>query len=214
MPTNGRGGCRTALAEEAIGVRTNYVLIDYENVQPDALDRLAEEHFKVLVFVGANQSKLSFETAAALQKLGERAKYIRISGNGHNALDFHLALYLGELIAADPAAFFHVISKDKGFDPLIEHLKSRKVFAARAVSIEDIPLVKTASAGSLDQQLALALDYLAKRGANRPKTLKTLTSSLHGLFHKKLTPESLQALIDELAACRHLTVDGSRVSYS
>lgn len=194
-------------------MRTNYVLIDYENVQPDALHRLADEHFKVIVFVGANQSKLSFETAAALQKLGLRAQYIRISGNGPNALDFHLAMYLGELLTVDPSAFFHIISKDKGFDPLIDHLKSRKVFAARAVSIEDIPVVKTANADSVDQQLALAIDYLSKRGANRPKTLKTLTSSLHGLFHKKLTPEKLQAVIDALVSCQHLSVDGARVSY-
>lgn len=33
--------------------RTNYVLIDFENVQPEAMSMLDHEHFKVLVFVGA-----------------------------------------------------------------------------------------------------------------------------------------------------------------
>ena len=195
-------------------MRTNYVLIDYENVQPDALDRLVDEHFKVLVFVGASQSKLSFETAAALQKLGSRAQYIRISGNGSNALDFHLAMYLGELIAADPTAFFHIISKDKGFDPLIVHLKGRKVFAARSPSVQDIPLVKAASAESLSEQLALAKDHLEKRGSNRPKTLKTLKSSLDALFQHKLAHEGLDAVIEALQRAGVLTVEGTKVSYT
>jgi hypothetical protein len=59
-------------------VRTNFVLIDFENVQPAALDALAEDHFKLFVFVGASQNKLPFETAASLQKLGARAEYIKI----------------------------------------------------------------------------------------------------------------------------------------
>jgi hypothetical protein len=54
-------------------MRTNYVLIDYENVQPTSLAGLDVEHFRVLVFVGASQNKLSFDTAAAMQKLGARA---------------------------------------------------------------------------------------------------------------------------------------------
>jgi hypothetical protein len=195
-------------------MRTNYVLIDYENVQPDALDRLVDENFKVLVFVGASQTKLSFDTAAALQKLGSRAQYIRISGNGSNALDFHLAMYLGELIAADPTAFFHIISKDKGFDPLIVHLKGRKVFAARSPSVQDIPLVKAASAGSLSEQLALAKDHLEKRGANRPKTVKTLRSSLDGLFQHKLAQEGLEAVVEGLQRTGVLAVEGAKVSYA
>jgi hypothetical protein len=36
-------------------------LIDYENVQPKLLDELAADHFKVIVFVGASQTKISFE---------------------------------------------------------------------------------------------------------------------------------------------------------
>ena len=74
-------------------MRTNYVLIDYENVQPGSLAELDGEHFRVIVFVGANQNKLSYDTASALQRLGSRAEAIKISGNGSNALDFHIAFH-------------------------------------------------------------------------------------------------------------------------
>lgn len=55
-------------------MRTNYVLIDYENVQPEAMSALNKEHFKVIVFVGANQAKVTFEVASVLQHMGQRAE--------------------------------------------------------------------------------------------------------------------------------------------
>ena len=36
-------------------MKINYVLIDYENVQPEAMAGLCEDHFKVLVFVGEKE---------------------------------------------------------------------------------------------------------------------------------------------------------------
>jgi len=45
-----------------------------------------------------------------VHELGERAQYIVLETAGSNALDFHIAYYLGVLAAADPSAFFHIIS--------------------------------------------------------------------------------------------------------
>jgi hypothetical protein len=89
---------------------TNYVLIDFENVQPKNLEILANHPFKVFVFVGANQTKVSFDQAAAMQAMGDKARYIKIGGNGPNALDFHIAYYIGEFAAQEPDANFHIIS--------------------------------------------------------------------------------------------------------
>src|SRR6478672_6566670 len=122
--------------------KTNYVLIDFENVQPDSLEQLDPDYFKLLVFVGANRGKIPYDVAASLQRFGDRMEYIKISGNGLNALDFHIAYYIGRFAAADSNAFFHIISKDTGFDPLIQHLRAKKVYVRRAETILDIPLVK------------------------------------------------------------------------
>ena len=46
-------------------------------------------------------------------------------------MDFALAYYLGRKAVTDPTAFFHIVSKDKGYDPLIEHLKARRVKVCR-----------------------------------------------------------------------------------
>ena len=195
-------------------MRTNYVLIDFESVQPERLAVLTKDHFKVLVFVGANQSKLSFETVSVIQQLGDRAKYIKISGNGPNALDFHIAYYIGQLAAVDPAGFFHIISKDKGFDPLIQHLKDNKVFAARTEGVEDIPLVRNESAKSPVERMAVVLAKLQQLKSSRPRTLTTLSSTIESLFQKQLTEEDIRRVVQALVSAGHVAVEGSKVSYA
>ena len=195
-------------------MRTNYVLIDYENVQPTSLAGLAAEHFRVLVFVGASQNKLTFDTAAAVQKLGARAEYIKIAGNGSNALDFHIAFHIGHLAAQDPTAFFHIISKDTGFDPLIQHLKERKVFASRSKDVLDIPLLKVAISKTTPEKIEVVVANLQQRGASKPRTLKTLTSTITSLFQQKLTKEELGALLNELQAKGFVAVNETKVSYA
>lgn len=185
-------------------MRTNYVLIDFENVQPESLTDLQQDHFKVLVFVGANQTKIPFEVAQAMQAMGTKAEYIKIAGNGSNALDFHIAFTIGQLSAADPTAFFHIISKDTGFDPLIAHLKTKKILAAREITIADIPLLKAPAATvapppmTPDSRIQTILDYLKKPKATRPRTLKTMSSHINAMFQKHLSASDVSTLIAAL----------------
>jgi hypothetical protein len=194
-------------------MRTNYVLIDYENVQPSSLAGLDAEHFRVLVFVGASQNKLTFDTAAAVQKLGARAEYIKIAGNGSNALDFHIAFHMGRIAAEDPTAFFHIISRDTGFDPLIQHMKERKVFASRSKEVADIPLLKAANSQSTHEKVDVVVANLHQRGASRPRTIKTLTSTISSLFQKQLGDDDLIALMKALEGKGFITTIGNKVTY-
>ena len=195
-------------------MRTNYVLIDYENVQPAALSVLEKEHFKVIVFVGASQTKVAFDIAAQLQRLGPSASYVKISGNGPNALDFHIAYYIGQLAAAEPDAFFHIISKDTGFDPLITHLKSKKIFACRSKDIGDMPIVKAANSKSPAEKIAVIVANLKQRGAAKPRTVKTLSSTVSSLFQKELSEDELASLLKLLEKQGMLSMTGTKVVYS
>ena len=202
------------LAVQRPPVRTNYVLIDFENVQPDSVEQLDHGYFKLLVFVGARQGKLPFEVAASLHQLGDRVQYIKISGNGLNALDFHIAYYIGQLAAADPTAYFHIISKDAGFDPLIQHLRAKKIFASRARAISDIPLVKISNSKSPAERIEVVLGKLQQLKAAKPRTVKTLGSTIAALFQKQLSEYEVFGLIDELATKGYLTVSGTKVTYA
>jgi PIN domain len=120
-------------------LKTNHVLIDYENVQVKSLELLQGEHFRVYVFLGLNNTKLSRDLVVAMQAMGARAQYVELLSRGPNALDFVIAYHLGRLVLQEPLGFFHIISKDKGFDPLVEHLKTQSIRAARSASIEEMP---------------------------------------------------------------------------
>lgn len=194
-------------------MRTNYVLIDYENVQPEAMAVLSKEHFKVIVFVGANQAKVTFEVASVLQQMGERAEYIKISGNGSNALDFHIAYYIGLLASKEPEAYFHIVSKDTGFDPLINHLKGKKILACRSKDVTDIPIVKASNSKSPSEKIAVIIADLKRRGASKPRAVKTLTSTISNMFQKQLSDEELQSLLLELQTKGIVSIAGTKVSY-
>jgi hypothetical protein len=50
------------------------VLIDLENVQPNNLNLLLKHPFKILVFVSANQTKISYDMGIAIQKFAGNGK--------------------------------------------------------------------------------------------------------------------------------------------
>lgn len=194
-------------------MRNNYVLIDFENLQPELLEALDLEHFRVMVFMGANQTKVPIEFASMLQRLGTRAQYLRIAGNGRNALDFHIAFYMGELLEKDPTAVFHIIAADGGYDPLLQHLHDRKVFAYRHKSIADIPHVKAANSKSLPAKVAFVRESLSSRMSGKPATAKTLSSSISGMFPGGLTEVDSSLIVQALEGEGVLTILGTKVSY-
>ena len=195
-------------------MRTNYVFIDYENVQPAALHVLEKQHFKVFVLVGATQTKVAFDVAEPLQRMGASARYIKISGNGSNALDFHIAFYIGQIAAAEPDAFFHIISKDTGFDPLITHLKTKKILACRSKDVADMPIVKASNTKSPAERIAAVTANLKQRGASRPRTVKTLASTISSLFQKALLDDEIALLLKDMQKQGLISIDGTRVAYS
>ena len=192
---------------------TNYVLIDYENVHPRNLELLTQLPFKVYVFVGESQAKISFDLADSMQLLGNHARYIKIAGSGQNALDFHIAYYIGELAAGEPGASFHVISRDKGFDPLIRHLKSKNIRVMRARDLTEIPALQLPASTSMDEKIAAIVKNLGGRGQSRPRKVRTLKNTINTLFTQKLDDADLGKLVKEMQKRKLIVVNQGNVSY-
>lgn len=132
----------TVPGEEAMSSKP-FFLIDFENVQPKALGRLKPGAARIKVFLGAHQSKLMLELVQALQPFGNDAEYIQITGSGPDAVDFHIAFYIGRLAQSEPGATFNIISKDRGFDPLVRHLHTLGIGCER---YPEIPTIAVATA--------------------------------------------------------------------
>ena len=194
-------------------MKNNYILVDLENVQPTNLDTLSGRNFKVIVFVGANQAKLSFELAVAMQALGSNAAYIKIDGNGPNALDFHIAFYMGKIAEKDSDAYFHIISKDTGFDPLIKHLRDSKILAQRVADITEIASLQAVSQQSPEARISAVVAKLKAMGDNKPRKVQGLENTINALFFKKLSESELTSLIKIMHAKKLITTDGEKIIY-
>ncbi len=123
------------------------LLIDFENVQGVNLSQIEKMDCKVAVFTGNMQSKVPIDLVTSAQRLGGRLEWIRIDGTGPNALDFHIAYALGLMISENPGDEYYILSRDRGFDPLIRHILKGKTFCKRIVSVSEIgPVKKTRDA--------------------------------------------------------------------
>ena len=218
-------------------MKTAYILIDFENVQPDKMGTLGDGAFKIKVFVGAKQSRVSVGMASALQALGSAAEYVQIEGSGRNALDLHIAYYIGRLSVEEPSAVFHIVSKDKDYDPLIAHLKKQKIVCHKWSAVTDIPhprhvapkpapvpklaarLVSKAAPKQSPPTAPLnrvdkVIDNLQKRARAQPSTLKALTSTIRALYRGKVIPDAeVDGIVGELEQRGLIIVKDGKVIY-
>jgi len=214
---------------------TNYVLVDFENVQPDSLAVLATGQFRVKVFVGASQAKgrISFELVHSMQALGANAEYVKIARTGKNAVDMHIAYYVGRLLEKEPGAVVHIVSKDTDFDPLIEYLDAKGSACKRVKSIAEIPKHVAARAAMPApkgvkhtphvpsprrphaEKLAPIIKHLHSL-SGKPGTSKKLSQTIANYFkqHGGELPDKIVALlIDELVRLKYVSQANGKVSY-
>ena len=117
------------------------------------------------------------------------------------------------MAAEIPDASFHIVSKDTGFDPLIKHLKAQGISCQRAKSLADVLMVKASRLERNPQRVVAVLENLAKRKAARPRTLKTLRSTINALFGNQLGDEELDLLVGQLTERGAIKVSDGKVHY-
>jgi hypothetical protein len=193
------------------------LLVDYENIGKVDLGAVPAG-VRVPFFFGASQRSVPTEFLKAALKLGDRFVPIDIEGQGKNALDFHIAFYLGEYLARSPQSACVILSRDKGFDPLIKHLVRRGFAVRRANSIAESLASVAPPAVTVSRQpstlLDNALSVLAAAQKNRrPRKRKGLVAYLHSHFSKKIPETELQRLIDQMIARKELSEAKGAITY-
>ncbi len=194
-------------------MKNNYVLIDYENVQPKEFELLKTGPFQIKIFLGPNQVKIPVSLAACLQPFGANVEYLLLETSGGNALDFLIAYKIGVLSGQDPNGFFHVISKDTGFDPLIKYLKARGILVHRSESIADMPCFKPKAPTGNEAQIETAIAHLIRMKAAKPRKKNTLLSSLNTIFKKELSEPQLSSVFAGLCKRGVVKLEGEKILY-
>jgi hypothetical protein len=197
------------------------LLVDFENVGKIDLAAVPDG-FVVALFFGSAQKSVPKEFLKAALKLRDRFVGIDIEGQGKNALDFHIAYYLGEYLTQSPKTPCVILSKDRGFDPLIKHLASRGFTVRRANSLREAcppaaGVTRRATTGREFVSVPVheaALQWLSGSAKNRrPRTRKALAAHLYSHFSKKMPENEVQNLIEGLIASGQLSEANGRITY-
>jgi ribosomal protein S27AE len=113
------------------------LLVDYENVHTIDLSRL-DDSYRAIIFVGASQNPPKAARLNGTAHRFRRVDFQKITGNGKNALDFHIAFHLGRAFETDRETICIVLSRDKGFDPLLLYLNKNGLPCRRVERFEDV----------------------------------------------------------------------------
>jgi len=120
-----------------------HIIVDFDNVKPSAAD-IALAHGKNLrlaIVRGPQPTRYEADLAETLHALGDQVSFSRCVKAGKNAADMQIAFHVGELVATLPAGThkvtrFIVISRDRGFEPLMMYLRSKGFNATLAASFK------------------------------------------------------------------------------
>jgi hypothetical protein len=187
------------------------LLVDFENVQQVDLARL-DDSFQIIIFVGAAQKSIPIELVTNAQKLGSRIEWQRVDANGSNALDFFIACQLGRVLERSPQLQCIVLSKDKGFDPLLRHLNKTGLKCKRLNSL--LELDPKAAAQPEEPHYKRVIEVLGKsEKKSRPRKRKTLSQHISSIFQKKLPQAEVDRLIDILFANKMISETNDTITY-
>jgi hypothetical protein len=202
----------------------NHVFVDYENVHEVDLALIGAKSVNLTLMLGPRQTKLDTPLVEKLLEHAATVQIVRLASSAKNALDFALAYYLGRAVLADPTGHFHIVSGDTGFDPLIEHLRSRHIHAERhddfaplttpAPASAPVPSPTKPQSAPPEDLLAQAIAHLRKNVTSRPKRKKTLVSHLRARFDKTATDDAMLDLINRLRHAGHISIgDKDAITY-
>lgn len=186
-----------------------YIYVDFENL--NNLKELKEIEGKYIFFIGATQDKINTNLVITANK--SNVNWIRISGNGKNALDFHIVYYLSKNDTDRDVDHF-ILSKDTGFDPLIEHLKDKGISVKRIITIDEAFGKNNQQTKTAQSDFDLCYTNLSKiQKSKRPKAVKSLTSQFITLLGKEKDVE-VKAVIEDMFRKKIISLgENNRLKY-
>ena len=187
------------------------LLVDFENVQQVDLAWL-DNSFQIIIFVGAAQKSIPIELVTNAQKLGSRIEWQRVDANGSNALDFFMACHLGRVLEKSLQLQCIVLSKDKGFDPLLRHLNKNGLQCKRLNSLLELDPKATTQPEEPHYKRVIEVLHKSEK-KSRPRKRKTLSQHISSIFQKKLPQTEVDRIIDILFANKMISETNDAITY-
>lgn len=169
--------------------------VDFENVLSGGMMGVCNINTddKVFLFYTTNSNKLEFKLYEELLKAPGTVQLIEVT-TGNNSLDFQLSSYLGSFVPNNKKAQFIIVSKDKGFDAVVDFWSKRDISIKR---VNNMDLQDNASLNKeLEEKLPefkkdipdiieMLTKYKTKQGLNNALTKKYGTQKT-GVIYKSI----------------------------
>lgn len=206
----------------------NRVFVDFENVPSVELSAIGPHPVEVTLLIGEKQRRLELPLVRQIHEHAAKVTLVEVGASGRNALDMVLAWHLGKTIEQHPDDVYFVVSRDKDYDPLIRHLRTRGHDVTRVDSFNALPFVMTQApvrkpaparrtteatarrseparaapaarqSSTPEDRFAKLVDRLQHRPKARPVRRKTLLSHINGFFGNHLTEPELEQIVAQL----------------
>lgn len=214
------------------------LFVDSENVPRLVLARIPTD-IMVVMFFSTQHKTVPREYYTEARKRGDRCVDVEMQLGGKNALDFHIAYYIGVYLTRDATQECIVLSKDKGLDPLLAHLKHLGFKARRASDQAEVlgtpskaasttartpsaptkkvlpkPAAKKPAIETLADRVRKTWDMLSKTDPKkRPKKLKGLIAHVAN-YLKGIDALAVQQVVNEMIAAGRIKETGGKLEYT
>lgn len=123
-------------------------LVDYENVHDAGIAGITKltVNDKVVIFCSNNTKSVTMDTHISIVQSKAKIDHIKTAKTAKNYLDFQLSTMLGYLIGKGEKGPYYIISKDTGFDSVVDYWKSNSVTIKRQNQIESEKKTKSQDA--------------------------------------------------------------------
>lgn len=210
------------------------VFVDLENVPVVDLGAVERKPIQVTLLIGKKQTKLALPLVQQIHRLAAQVALVEVGASGRNALDLTLACYLGRALEQRPEAQFAIVSRDKDFDAMIDHLQGKGVKIVRCDSFAELPFLpqpKKMSAASRKRPAIQAAVAAKKTGAikvqpedrrakviarlknpgnrNRPGTAKALQALIKNALGKTASEAAVSDVMQRVQSDGVLVIDGT-----
>ena len=146
-------------------------------------------------------------------KYPKQARLIRTAGASRNAPDFVLAYQVGVEAVRNPNGFFHIVSRNKGFDALVAHLQNEKVSAVRDDTFAQALGSSRAHLPTFEERMKAVVGSLTNHKNHRPKRRPALRRHIDSYFGRRLPASELDAMIAVLEKNELEINSNGRVAY-
>ena len=187
------------------------IFVDYENIQDLRIDDL-DKDTKLVIVTGMDQNKIPFELVQQTQKFGDTIEWVKVSGKGKNALDFFISYFLGKYIEQGAYSDYIILSKDRGYDPLIQYLRYHNKKVRRIVNFQELQKngVRTSEEDILKVKENLGRIIPSKR----PKKRNSLEGHIKTIFGNSKTTDEISQITEDLFIKNILFEENGLIKYS